>query len=368
MKQQLSEEELNRYGRHIILPEINIEGQLKLKQAKVLVVGAGGLGAPLLYYLAAAGVGNIGIVDFDIVDISNLQRQILYTTDDVGQLKVEVAKKRLSQLNPLIQITTYNTPLHPQNALEIINNYDIVADGTDNFPTRYLVNDACVILNKINVYASIFKFEGQVAVFNYLFSDGTRGANYRDIFPEPPPPNSVPNCAETGVLGILPGIIGSIQAAEVIKIITSVGQPLANQLFIFDVAHFISQTIKIKKTNIEIKKLINYQEFCGMNHSIQEISVRELYSLIRNEIDFQLIDVREDEEYSNDNLEGILIPLSTIEQNINRIDTDKKVIIHCRSGMRSAKAISILQNLYPFENLYNLKGGILEFRREIGNI
>ena len=237
---QLTSEELARYSRHIVIPEFNIEGQKKLKAAKVLVVGSGGLGSPLLLYLTAAGVGNIGIIDHDVVDDSNLQRQVLFTVNDIGQSKAETAKTRLQQLNPHVNFTVYNEALTSKNALRIIENYDIVADGTDNFPTRYLVNDACVLSNKINVYASIFRFEGQVSVFNFLKEDEERGPNYRDLFPTPPPPGMVPSCAEGGVLGVLPGIIGSMQASEVIKIITGIGEPLVGRLFLYDAASFLS--------------------------------------------------------------------------------------------------------------------------------
>ncbi|MEO0332084.1 MAG: molybdopterin-synthase adenylyltransferase MoeB, partial [Bacteroidota bacterium] len=242
-----SKEELERYSRHLIIPDFNIEGQRKLKAAKVLVVGTGGLGAPLLSYLVAAGVGNIGIVDFDIVDESNLQRQILFTVDDVGRSKVEAAAERLRRQNPFVNIKTYNTVLTSQNALDIIKDYDVVADGTDNFPTRYLVNDACVLLNKVNVYASIFRFEGQASVFNYADKDGNIGPNYRDLFPTPPPPDLVPSCAEGGVLGVLPGILGSLQANEVIKVITEIGDKLSGRLFLFDAITFETRILKIHR-------------------------------------------------------------------------------------------------------------------------
>ena len=368
---QLSSSEMARYARHLAIPEFNIEGQKKLKAAKVLVVGSGGLGSPLLLYLTAAGVGQIGIMDFDSVDESNLQRQILFTVDDVGRAKASTAAKRLKALNPHVNFKVYETALNNDNALEIIQEYDIVADGTDNFPTRYLVNDACVLANKVNVYASIFRFEGQVSVFNYLFPDGQRGPNYRDLFPEPPPPGLVPNCAEGGVLGVLPGIIGSLQANEVIKVITGVGQPLAGRLFLFDAAAFSSRTLKVNKNaRTKITQLINYDQFCGVvkpdtDDSIKEVSVKELKNLMDQGIDFQLIDVREPYEYDIANLQGELIPLSQIPESVSKIDPTKKVIIHCRSGVRSANAIRTLEKLFPFENLYNLKGGILAWSKEI---
>lgn len=366
----LSPKEMARYARHITIPEFNLEGQKKLKAAKVLVIGSGGLGSPVLFYLAAAGVGHLGIVDFDVVDESNLQRQILFTVDDVGKSKAETAKDRLLSLNPHIKITVHNTRFTKENALEIIEQYDIVADGTDNFPTRYLVNDACVLSGKTNVYASIFRFEGQVSVFNHLNEDGSRGPNYRDMFPEPPPPGLVPNCAEGGVLGVLPGIIGSMQASEVIKIITGVGEPLAGRIFLFDAASFTTRILKVNKhPDTKIKELIKYEQFCGIlpkaDKPVKEVTVKDLYNFQTQGIDFQLIDVREPHEYSIANLDGELIPLATIVEAANRILKDKKVIIHCRSGVRSANAIRELENLFGFDNLYNLKGGILAWSKEI---
>jgi len=368
---QFSSDELARYSRHLAIPEFNIEGQKKLKAAKVLVVGSGGLGSPLLLYLTAAGVGEIGIVDFDVVDDSNLQRQVLFTVDDIGKSKVKTAKERLQKLNPHVKFNIYNNAFTKDNALEIIQNYDVVADGTDNFPTRYLVNDACVLAGKVNVYASIFRFEGQVSVFNYLNEDGTRGANYRDIFPDPPPPGMVPSCAEGGVLGVLPGIIGSMQANEVIKIITGVGEPLSEKLFLFDAASFTTRILKIRKNpETKITELINYDEFCGVGEyakiqPIKEFSVEDFEQLKNGNTDFQLIDVREPYEYKIANLQGELIPLATISQNISKISKDKKVVVHCRSGKRSADAIIELQKNFPFDNLYNLKGGILEYSKKI---
>jgi molybdopterin/thiamine biosynthesis adenylyltransferase/rhodanese-related sulfurtransferase len=365
----LSSAEMARYARHITIPEFGVAGQEKLKQAKVLVIGSGGLGSPVLLYLAAAGVGHIGIVDFDVVDDSNLQRQVLFTVEDIGKSKAETAKKRLEALNPYINITVYNTAFTKDNALDIIKNYDIVADGTDNFPTRYLVNDACVLAGKVNVYGSIFRFEGQVSVFNFLKEDGTRGPNYRHMFPEPPPPGLVPNCAEGGVLGVLPGIIGSLQASEVIKVITGVGQPLVGKLFLFDVAAFETRTLKINtQQNIEIKELINYESFCGLDieeEPVKEVTVQELDRLKNLGLDFQLIDVRESFEYEIANIDGELIPLSTLKDNLDKVSKTKQVIIHCKSGARSTNAIKELEELYPFDNLYNLKGGILAYANEI---
>ena len=368
----LSPEELERYSRHIRIPEFNREGQEKLKAAKVLVVGAGGLGSPLLLYLAAAGVGTIGIVDFDVVEISNLQRQVLFSVDDVGKAKTAAAKAHLLRLNPYINIITYEEPLSSRNAMQIVKNYDVVADGTDNFPTRYLVNDACVFAGIPNVYASIHRFVGQVAVFNY-----NNGPNYRDVFPEPPPPGTVPSCAEGGVLGVLPGIIGSMQANEVIKICTGIGEPLSGRLFTFDALHFTTQLFKINKdpnnpiTGVQptITALIDYNQFCSGNEgtataTIREITVQELKQMQDNAADFQLIDVREPEEYKTANLGGTLIPVSKIGEHLNQIARDKKVIIHCKSGARSLQAIRQLQ-AKGFSNIYQLKGGILAYAKEI---
>ncbi|MEL6988881.1 MAG: molybdopterin-synthase adenylyltransferase MoeB [Bacteroidota bacterium] len=363
-----SKSELERYSRHIIIPEFNIEGQKKLKQAKVLVVGTGGLGAPLLQYLTAAGVGTIGIVDFDTVDESNLQRQVLFATSDVGRPKVEVAKERLENLNPHIHFNIYNTYLNSLNALDIIKDYDIVADGTDNFPTRYLVNDACVLLDKVNVYASIFRFEGQASVFNYEDKNGKRGPNFRDLFPTPPPPGLVPSCAEGGVLGVMPGILGSIQANEVIKVISGLGEPLAGRLFLFDAASFETRILKIRKDpsnplngeNPSITELIDYNQFCGIHevtlegNKIKSINVDELQQLIDAKEDFQLIDVREPYEYDIVHLNGDLIPKDTIKNHIDKIEKSKKVIIHCRSGKRSADVIALLEQNYDFDNLNSL--------------
>jgi adenylyltransferase/sulfurtransferase len=376
-----SKKELERYSRHLIIPEFNIAGQRKLKAAKVLVVGTGGLGAPLLQYLAAAGVGTIGIVDFDIVEESNLQRQVLFTVDDIGKPKVEVAKKRLEKLNPHLTFHTYNTHFNSSNALEIIKDYDVVADGTDNFPTRYLVNDACVILGKVNVYASIFRFEGQASVFNALLPDGTRGPNYRDLFPAPPPPGLVPSCAEGGVLGVLPGILGSLQANEVIKVITGVGETLSGRLFLFDAASFTTRTLRIAKDpeNKAPEQLIDYEEFCGIpqqvamdeagaqstHNSVRELTVQQLSELIKNNADFDLIDVREPYEYDIVNIHGKLIPKGAINEHVAEIDRKKQVVVYCRSGKRSADVIRELQEKHGFENLYNLKGGILAWAKEI---
>ena len=373
---QFSKAELSRYNRHIIVPGFGLEAQKKLKAAKVLVVGSGGLGSPLLLYLAAAGVGTIGIIDYDVVEDSNLHRQVLFGVNEVGLSKVEAAKARLSSLNPHIDINIYNTQLTTSNALSLIKEYDVVADGTDNFPTRYLVNDACVLLDKPNVYASIFQFEGQVSVFNYRNSEGVLGPNYRDLFSEPPPAGLVPSCAEGGVLGVLPGIIGSLQALEVIKVVTGVGEVLSGRLFSFDALNFESRTFNIKRNpanplngaNPTIRELINYEQFCGVKaveKKVKEITVDELYDLqVRGE-EFQLIDVREPYEYDIVNIGGQLIPLGKIISQSDEISRDKKVIVHCKMGGRSASAIRELENKFGFQNLYNLKGGIIAYIDEV---
>lgn len=358
---QFSKTELNRYSRHFNIPEFGVASQLELKNSSVLVIGAGGLGSPVLLYLAAAGVGHIGIVEFDVVDESNLQRQVLYTTKDIGQPKAQIAKQRLEALNPYIKITLHESKITSKNALEIISQYDVVADGTDNFPTRYLVNDACVLAGKVNVFASIYRFEGQVAVFNFLNNDGSRTSNYRDLFPSPPPPDMIPSCAEGGVLGILPGIIGSMQATEVIKVITEIGEPLINRFFMYDAASFTMRTLKVQKNpTVQISTLIDYEAFCGIrekNEHIKEITTESLKKMITQNVDFQLIDVREPHEYAVENLNGTLIPLGDILERSEEISKNKKVIIHCKSGARSIRAIEQLQKI-GFDNLYNLKGGM----------
>lgn len=375
--------ELSHYTRHFSIPEFGLEGQKKLKASRVLAVGTGGLGAPVLQYLAAAGVGTIGIVDFDVVEPSNLHRQVLFGTSDVGRPKVEVAKERLEEINPHIEIIIHETRLTSDNALEIMEPYDVVVDGTDNFPTRYLVNDACVMLDKPNVYGSIFQFEGQVSVFNYLDEEGNRGPNYRDLFPKPPPPGVVPSCAEAGVLGVLPGIIGSLQANEVIKIITGIGEPITGRLFMFDALSFETRTVSITKNadnplageHPTQTELIDYEEFCGLpsrnggkersSRDVPEITVRTYKQWLDDGEDVQLVDVREPYEYQIANLDGELIPLDSILENKEKISRDKKVVVHCRSGVRSAKAIKKLRDKFGFDNLYNLKGGILAYSEEI---
>ena len=373
---KFSRDELSRYNRHIIIPEFGLEAQQKLKASKVLAIGSGGLGSPVLLYLAAAGIGTIGIVDFDVVDDSNLQRQVLFGVDEVGKPKVEAARRRLESLNPYINLKIYNTQLTSKNALELIKDYDVVVDGTDNFPTRYLVNDACVLLGKTNVYASIFQFEGQLSVFNYKNSKGEVGPNYRDLYATPPPAGLVPSCAEGGVLGVLPGILGSMQALEVIKVITGVGEVLSGRFFSFDALNFESRTFNIRRNpnnplngaNPTIKELIDYEQFCGVKaveKRIKEINALELNEWQQRGEDFQIIDVREPYEYEICNIGAELIPLATVVENAGRIDRKRKVVVQCKTGNRSGKAIRELEEKFGFENLYNLKGGILGYIDDI---
>lgn len=377
---RLSAEELARYDRHIIIPEFGMEGQEKLKQARVLVVGTGGLGAPLLQYLTAAGVGHIGVLDFDRVDESNLQRQVLFGREDVGRPKVDAAIQRLRNLNHHVQFTAHDTQLTSGNAMDIIQDYDLVADGTDNFPTRYLVNDACVLLGKVNVYASIFRFDGQVSVFNYAQGEDP-APNYRDLFPEPPPPGLVPSCAEGGVLGVLPGIIGSMQAAEVIKVITGVGEPLSGKLFTFDALSYETRVLQFSPhpdnpltgTHPTQTGLIDYAAFCGVSPEqsaqedtqIQEISPETLKARLDQGEDIAIIDVREPHEYAIANIGGALIPHKQVGEHTYKIPKDKPVVVHCKSGVRSAKAIRELQDEHGYDNLLNLKGGILAWADDI---
>lgn len=357
----LTNEENQRYNRQMLMPEFGVTGQEKLKKSRVLVIGCGGLGSPILLYLTAAGIGTLGMVEDDKVEVSNLQRQVLYSSLSVGCDKIEEASLRLKGLNPYVEINQYPTRLTAKNALDIIKNYDIVIDGTDNFPTRYLVNDACVILNKPFVYGAIYRFEGQVAVFNYQNS-----ATYRDLFPSPPPPEQAPNCAEAGVLGVLPGIIGSMQALEAIKVITEIGEPLVGKLLVFDTLSMQSRIIKIPKNPDfpKITALIDYEAFCNSVLSseflaggvplLNEISYQKLIQLA----DYQLIDVRESYEYAIRNIGGELMPLSELEKHLPKISRDKTVVVHCQSGIRSLKAIKVLQEKHGFDNLLNLTGGV----------
>ena len=356
----LSKNQIGRYSRHLIMPEVGVKGQEKLTEAKVLCIGAGGLGSPLALYLASAGIGTIGIVDFDVVDLSNLQRQILHAEDRVGELKVESAKKRLLELNSDININTYNIRLSADNALDIFKDYDVIVDGTDNFATRYLVNDACVLLNKPNVYGSIFRFEGQATVFNYK-----DGPHYRDLYPEPPPPGMVPSCAEGGVLGILPGIIGVIQATETVKILLGVGETLSGRLLLYDSLKMSFREIKLRKNpdTPKIEKLINYEEFCGINNKEEseselEISVDELNTIKTSNTKVRLLDVREPGEYEICNLnDSKLIPLGDLTSRIHELDLADDIIVYCHHGMRSLQATRILKGM-GYTKVRSLAGGI----------
>jgi adenylyltransferase/sulfurtransferase len=374
---QLTQDDYERYSRHLILPEVGVEGQKRLKAASVLCIGTGGLGAPLLLYLAAAGVGRIGIVDFDVVDTSNLQRQIIHGTSTVGKPKIESAKARILEINPYCQTDLYNTQLSSANALDIIAPYDIVVDGTDNFPTRYLVNDACVLLNKPNVYGSIFRFEGQATVFNY---EG--GPNYRDLYPEPPPPGLVPSCAEGGVLGILPGIIGVIQATETVKIILGQGNTLSGRLLLYDALKMTFRELKLRPNPVRpvIEELIDYQQFCGIpqqnaseqeaQKAIAEIDVKELKEIIDTAAsDYLIIDVRNPNEWEIGRIPNtVLIPLPEIEngngvEKIKSLLKGHKLIAHCKMGGRSLKALGILKQA-GIDGI-NVKGGITAWSDQV---
>jgi sulfur-carrier protein adenylyltransferase/sulfurtransferase len=365
--QYFSNDERSRYSRHFVLPNFGPEAQLKLKKSKVIVVGAGGLGSPVLFYLAAAGVGSIKIIDDDLVNLSNLQRQILFTTEDLNQTKAETAANQIKKLNPDINVESICERINTNNAMAILVEGDVIIDCTDNFPTRYLLNDASVLLNKPLVYGSVFRYEGQVGVFNFQ-----RGVNYRDFYPIPPDPNSVPNCEEGGVLGVLTGIIGCIQVNETLKILTGFGEPLAGRILIFDSITLESTLIKIpdRKSRDTIKTLINYDEFCKIEQSkpskdMKEVTVQELKEMMDKKSDFQLIDVREPHEYDICNLGGELIPQGEIPHSVVRISKDKKVIVQCRSGARSGNMVQWLEKNHGFTNLYNLKGGILAWAKEI---
>ncbi|MEM9157310.1 MAG: molybdopterin-synthase adenylyltransferase MoeB [Cyanobacteria bacterium J06642_2] len=366
---ELSREELERYSRHLILPEVGVEGQKRLKAGKVLCIGSGGLGSPLLLYLAAAGIGRLGLVDFDVVDHSNLQRQIIHGTSWVDKPKIQSAKNRILEINPYCQVDLYETRLEASNALEIFGDYDIVVDGTDNFPTRYLVNDACVITGKPNVYGSIFRFEGQATVFNY---EG--GPNYRDLYPEPPPPGLVPSCAEGGVLGILPGLIGVIQATETVKILLGKGTTLNGRLLLYDALNMKFRELKLRKNpeTPPITELIDYEQFCGIPDAaaekektadIPEITPADLKERMDAGKDFVLVDVRNPHEYEICQIPGAtLIPLPKIESGdgvveVKALTNGSELIVHCKSGMRSAKALAILKEA-GIEGK-NLQGGIL---------
>jgi|DewCreStandDraft_1066081.scaffolds.fasta_scaffold00751_29 adenylyltransferase/sulfurtransferase len=370
---RLSPEEILRYSRHLIMPEVTMEGQRRLKAARVLIIGAGGLGSPLALYLAAAGVGRIGIVDFDVVDFTNLQRQVLYTTYDVGQPKLQKAKERLQAINPHIEIETYETRLTSANALEILRDYDVIVDGTDNFPTRYLVNDACVLLGKPNVYGSIFRFEGQASVFY-----ARQGPCYRCLYPEPPPPGLVPSCAEGGVLGVLPGIIGAIQANETIKLILGQGEPLIGRLLLLDAWRMQIRTVKVRKDpqcpicgeRPTIRELIDYEEFCGVTPEPVlaeelEITPRELKARLDRGEPLFLLDVREPHEWQIAHLPGAtLIPMNRIPARLHELPTTDEIVVYCKTGGRSAQVLRFLYNA-GFRRIKNLKGGIDRWAVEV---
>jgi sulfur-carrier protein adenylyltransferase/sulfurtransferase len=374
---ELSPEEIGRYSRHLIMPEVTLEGQKKLKQARVLLVGAGGLGAPLGLYLTAAGVGHIGIVDADVVDSSNLQRQVTFTTEDIGTSKLEAAKRRLTALNPFTEITTYETRLSSENALEIFKDYDIIVDGTDNFPTRYLVNDACVLLGKPNVYGSIFRFEGQVSIFY-----AKEGPCYRCLYPEPPPPGLVPSCAEGGVLGVLPGIVGALQAAETLKLIIGIGDPLVGRLLRFDALKMQFREYKLRKDpncpicgqHPSLHGLIDYDEFCGITPG-PEVNLEAQWEITPTEVKQRLdagehlviVDVREPHEWSLGTIKAPdvrFIPVGDVPARMHELNSADEIILQCRSGVRSARALGILQDA-GFRKLKNLTGGILAWSDEV---
>jgi molybdopterin/thiamine biosynthesis adenylyltransferase/rhodanese-related sulfurtransferase/molybdopterin converting factor small subunit len=375
----LTNEEIARYSRHLIMPEVGVEGQRRLKAARVLMIGTGGLGAPLGMYLAAAGVGTLGLVDFDVVEESNLQRQIIHGTKDVGRRKIESARDRLADINPLVHVETYETRLTSENALELFSGYDVVVDGTDNFPTRYLVNDACVLTGKPNVYGSIFRFEGQASVFW-----GARGACYRCLYPEPPPPGLVPSCAEGGVLGVLPGIVGAIQANEAIKIILGAEGVLVNRLLLFDAWQMRFRELKFKRDpmcpvcgeNPTIRELIDYEEFCGLTpqpaqgaspgSDMEEITAADLKRRIEAGDDLQIIDVREPQEYQIARILGArLIPLAQVVERAGEIDESRETVVHCKGGVRSARAIEALRRAGFRGRLVNLRGGITSWSEEV---
>lgn len=378
---RLSKEEVLRYSRHLIMPEVGIEGQRKLKAAKILLIGTGGLGSPTALYLAAAGIGTLGIVDYDVVDFTNLQRQVIHGTKDVGKPKLQSAEETLKDVNPFITINKYEVPFTSYNALDIAKDYDIIIDGTDNFPTRYLVNDTAVMLGKYNVYGSIFRFEGQVSVFG-----DPEGPCYRCMFPEPPPPGLVPSCAEGGVLGILPGTIGTLQATEAIKIILGIGKPLIGRMLLYDALEMTWDTIKIRKNpncpicgdHRTINELIDYEQFCGVpahDHSefgkdvelrpVPAISVRQLNEKRQAGEEFFLLDVREPHEAEISQIGAdILIPKNVVRQRLNEIPRDVPVIVHCRSGVRSADVVRWLQD-EGYTDVVNLAGGINAWAREI---
>jgi sulfur-carrier protein adenylyltransferase/sulfurtransferase len=375
MQGKLTQEEVLRYSRHLLIPEVGLEGQQKLKDASVLLVGTGGLGSPLSLYLAAAGIGRIGIVDYDVVDDSNLQRQVIHDTNRLGMLKVESARQRMLDLNPSIQVDAYNEVFHSTNAERIAAPYDLIVDGTDNFPTRYLINDLCVLTGKPYVYGSIFRFEGQVSVF-----DPRSGPCYRCLFPDPPPPGTVPSCAEGGVFGVLPGTVGTIQGTEVIKLILGIGETLVGKLLLYDALDMSFHTVHLKKnpkcvicgTNPKIKHLIDYEQFCGVPargthvpQDIPEISPAELHARMQNGAPILLLDVREEVEGQISSLPGAkIIPLGQLPSRLKELIPDAEVVIYCRTGIRSARAVEVLIQA-GFQQVKNLRGGINAWANDI---
>ena len=373
---QLTRDEILRYSRHLIMPEVGIEGQQRLKEASVLLIGAGGLGSPLGLYLAAAGIGRLGIVDFDKVDFTNLQRQIIHRTDDVGRLKVESAKERINAINPAIEVKTFNTKISRENVMELVKDYDLVIDGTDNFPTRYLVNDACVFQKKPNIYGSIFRFDGQATVF-YPF----KGPCYRCLYPEPPPPGMVPSCAEGGVLGVLPGLVGLIQATEAVKLIIGKGEPLIGRLLLYNALKMEFREVKLKRNpecpvcgeHPTIKELVDYEEFCGLTrgeeastaHREYDLGPGEVKRLLEQDKDVVLLDVRETHEFDIVRIEGAtLIPLSELHLRTNELDTADTIVTYCHHGQRSLQAIKTLE-FFGFKKLKHLRGGIDAWAGEV---
>ncbi len=365
----MTRDEQLRYSRHMIMPEVGAEGQRRLNAARVLCIGAGGLGSPAALYLAAAGIGKLGLVDFDDVDLSNLQRQILHGTKDVGRKKLDSARDRLRDANPNIEIEAHECRFTSKNALEIVSDYDVVVDGSDNFPTRYLSNDVCVFAKKPNVYGSVFRFDGQTTVF----APHLGGPCYRCLFPEPPPPGSVPNCAQAGVLGVLPGIIGTIQASEAIKLILGVGEPLVGRLLYFDALKMKFREFNLRRDpqcpvcgdSPTITEPIDYEQFCGVAANVPTVSVSELKAKLDARQPVQLVDVREPFEHEIANIDSArLIPLGELSDRLNELDRDRLTIVHCHSGMRSAQAVRLLREA-GFENVFNLEGGIAKWSDEI---
>ena len=377
MIEELSHEQILRYSRHLLMPEVGLHGQIKLKNSSALVIGTGGLGSPVALYLAAAGIGRLGLVDYDVVDSSNLQRQVIHGTSTVGELKVESARDRLTDLNPDIQVDIYNEPYTSENAMRIAKDYDVIIDGTDNFPTRYLTNDVSVFLGKPNIYGSIFRFDGQVSVFY-----AKEGPCYRCLFPEPPPPGLVPSCAEGGVLGVLPGTVGTLQATEALKVLLGIGQPLIGRLLLYNALDMSFDFVKLKKNpncrvcvpNADIKELIDYEEFCGVpGHHVDDtsagagwdITAKELQERLTREPDLILLDVREPHELEISAIPGAKnIPLGEVAQRMSELDSAEQMVVFCKRGSRSARAIEILSSA-GFKKMKNLKGGINAWAEEV---